>query len=88
MTTATNVRGFPFNYFITFDILNTFFSSTLVSASNQLYQSVAKLIKLCDDYLLIGEKALGKENVADILNLVENAIQVIQLFHNFLLWTA
>ncbi|KAK6641638.1 hypothetical protein RUM44_013353 [Polyplax serrata] len=49
-------------------------SSILVSATNQVYQSVAKLIKLCDDYLLIGEKALGKENVTEIVNLVEDAI--------------
>ncbi|KAL0275534.1 UNVERIFIED_CONTAM: hypothetical protein PYX00_003356 [Menopon gallinae] len=50
-------------------------SSTLVSATNQIYQSLAKLIKLCDDYLLIGDKALSKENVSDVVNQVESAIQ-------------
>lgn len=51
-------------------------SSTLVSATNQVYQSLAKLIKLCDDYLLVGEKALNKDTVTEVVNLVDNAIQV------------
>lgn len=50
-------------------------SSTLVSATNQVYQSLAKLIKLCDDVLLIGEKALNKENVTEVVQLVEDAVQ-------------
>ncbi|XP_068082777.1 guanine nucleotide-releasing factor 2 [Anabrus simplex] len=50
-------------------------SSTLVSATNQVYQSVAKLIKLCDDVLLQGDKALDRENVTEIVVLVEEAVQ-------------
>ncbi|CAH0765819.1 unnamed protein product [Bemisia tabaci] len=50
-------------------------SSVLVSASNQVYQSVAILIKLCDDVLLIGHDAINAENVAEVLDLVEDAIQ-------------
>ena len=41
-----------------------------------MYQSLAKLIKLCDDVLLQGEKALDKENVADVIQLLEDAVQV------------
>lgn len=52
------------------------FSSTLVSATNKVYQSLAKLIKLCDDVLLQGEKALDKENVAEMIQLLEDAVQV------------
>lgn len=53
-----------------------FCSSALVSATNQVYQSLAKLIKLCDDVLLIGERALNKENVTEVIQLVEEAVQV------------
>jgi hypothetical protein len=52
------------------------FSSTLVSATNKVYQSLAKLIKLCDDVLLQGEKALDKENVTEVIHLLEDAVQV------------
>lgn len=41
-----------------------------------MYQSLAKLIKLCDDVLLQGEKALDKENVAEVIQLLEDAVQV------------
>lgn len=68
------------NIFDRFFILYCFFcSSTLVSATNQMYQCVAKLIRLCDDYLLIGDKALGHENVSEILQHVDDAIQVCLL---------
>ncbi|XP_039288475.1 guanine nucleotide-releasing factor 2 isoform X3 [Nilaparvata lugens] len=50
-------------------------SSSLVSATNQVYQSLAQLIKLCDNVLLEGEKAIDEENVAEVLQLVENAVQ-------------
>ncbi|VVC29961.1 Hypothetical protein CINCED_3A024353 [Cinara cedri] len=50
-------------------------SSLVVSALNQVYQSVAKLIKLCDDVLINGEKAIETDNVSNILRLVELAIQ-------------
>jgi hypothetical protein len=52
------------------------FSTTLVSATNQVYQSLATLIKLCDDVLLGGEKALNKQNVTEVLQQVEEAVQV------------
>lgn len=65
-------------------------SSLVVSALNQVYQSVAQLIKLCDDVLILGEKAINTDNVSDILHFVELAIQVLyfyllinlQFFHN------
>lgn len=53
-------------------------SSLVVSALNQVYQSVAQLIKLCDDVLMLGEKAIDADNVSDILHFVELAIQVLQ----------
>jgi Rap guanine nucleotide exchange factor 1 len=53
-----------------------FSSSTLVSATNKVYQSLAKLIKLCDEVLLQGEKALDNENVCEVIQLLEDAVQV------------
>ncbi|XP_046670313.1 guanine nucleotide-releasing factor 2 isoform X2 [Homalodisca vitripennis] len=50
-------------------------SSALVSATNQVYQSLAKLIRLCDDVLLMGDKAISKENVTEVVHLVEDAVQ-------------
>ncbi|XP_075226685.1 C3G guanyl-nucleotide exchange factor isoform X2 [Lycorma delicatula] len=50
-------------------------SSSLVSATNQVYQSLAQLIKLCDDVLLVGEKAIDKDYVSEVVQLVENAVQ-------------
>ncbi|RZF36307.1 hypothetical protein LSTR_LSTR015670 [Laodelphax striatellus] len=61
-------------------------SSSLVSATNQVYQSLAQLIKLCDNVLPEGEKAIDEENVAEVLQLVENAVQVIS-FLNFIFWS-
>ncbi|XP_026283178.2 guanine nucleotide-releasing factor 2 isoform X1 [Frankliniella occidentalis] len=49
-------------------------SSILVSATNQVYQSMAQLIKLCDDVLLNGGKSLNTENVAQVIQLVEEAV--------------
>lgn len=49
-------------------------------ALNQVYQSVAQLIKLCDDVLIYGEKAINADNVSKILGLVELTIQVLQLY--------
>ena len=50
-----------------------------MSATNQVYQSLATLIKLCDDVLLRGEKALNKQNVTEVLQQVEEAVQVMCL---------
>lgn len=54
-------------------------SSSIMSATNHMYQSVAKLIKLCDDVLIYGDKsvALNVDNVNEIVQLVEDAVQVI-----------
>lgn len=57
--------------------LYVLFSSTLVSATNKVYQSLARLIKLCDEVLLQGEKALDNENdVCEVVQLLEDAVQV------------
>lgn len=54
-----------------------FLSSALMSATNQVYQSLAKLIRLCDDVLLFGDKAISQENVTEVVKLVEDAVQVL-----------
>jgi Rap guanine nucleotide exchange factor 1 len=42
-----------------------------------VYQSLARLIKLCDEVLLQGEKALDNENdVSEVIQLLEGAVQV------------
>lgn len=53
-------------------------SSSIMSATNHMYQSVAKLIKLCDDVLIYGDKsdALEVDNVNEVVQLVESAVQV------------
>lgn len=48
-----------------------------MSATNQVYQSLAKLIRLCDDVLLFGDKAISQENVTEVVKLVEDAVQVL-----------
>lgn len=55
-------------------------SSSIKSATCRMYQSVARLIKLCDD-VLIDDKSdeLDKENVNEIVAQVEDAVKVI--FH-------
>ncbi|XP_025409590.1 guanine nucleotide-releasing factor 2 isoform X2 [Sipha flava] len=69
LETVTSICG----VFKSYDINEQ--SSLVVSALNQVYQSVAQLIKLCDDVLIFGEKAINTENVSDILRLVDLAIQ-------------
>ncbi|KDR09115.1 guanine nucleotide-releasing factor 2 isoform X2 [Zootermopsis nevadensis] len=69
LETVTTIHGVLKSY-----VLNEQ-SSTLVSATNKVYQSLAKLIKLCDDVLLQGEKALDKENVSEVIQLLEDAVQ-------------
>ncbi|XP_069676852.1 guanine nucleotide-releasing factor 2 isoform X2 [Periplaneta americana] len=69
LETVTTIHGVLKSY-----VLNEH-SSTLVSATNKVYQSLAKLIKLCDDVLLQGDKALDKENVSEVIQLLEDAVQ-------------
>lgn len=60
-----------------------------MSATKQVYQSLTMLIKLCDDVLIGGEKGLNKQNVTEVLQQVEDAVQVtISLsFLNLLLFS-
>lgn len=53
------------------------FSSTLGSATNQVYQALAQLLKLCDDVLLQGDQssALDTANVTHVIGLVEDAVK-------------
>lgn len=56
------------------------FSSSMRSATNHMYQSVAKLIKLCDDALIEGDRkqaALDVDNVNEVVALVEDAVEVL-----------
>ncbi|XP_076257594.1 C3G guanyl-nucleotide exchange factor isoform X3 [Rhynchophorus ferrugineus] len=61
--------------------VNTDKSSTIVSATHRVYQSVARLIKLCDDALLDAQSSeLKIENVNEIVTQVEEAVKnLIQL---------
>lgn len=52
-------------------------SSLMLSASNQVYQSLANLVRWSDNILLYGEKAVEKENVAEIVQAVHDAVKVI-----------
>lgn len=64
-----------------------FVSSTLGSATNQVYQALAQLLKLCDDVLLHGDQpapcpALDTENVTHVIGLVEDAVKnLVALAH-------
>lgn len=59
-------------------LINNDQSSMISSATNQVYQSLARLIKLCDDVLLNGNKssALDQENVSEVVTLLEDAVKV------------
>lgn len=60
------------------------YSSTLGSATNQVYQALAQLLKLCDDVLLHGDQssALDTENVTHVIGLVEEAVKnLVALAH-------
>lgn len=57
------------------------FSSSIVSATHHMYQSVARLIKLCDDVLIDGAEssALDQENVREVVAQVEDAVEVFYI---------
>lgn len=62
-------------------------SSSLISATTQVNLSLGKLIKLCDE-VLISEDAkncasLNKDNVKEVVELVENAIMVCKFSFQF-----
>lgn len=54
-------------------------SSAIISATTQVYQSLGKLIKLCDEVLLSEDDthcaSLSQENVTEVVELVEKAVQ-------------
>lgn len=60
--------------------LNDENSGAIISATTQVYLSLGKLIKLCDEVLLSEDNtncaSLSKENVAEVVELVDNAVQV------------
>lgn len=55
-------------------------SSALISATTQVYLSLGKLIKLCDEVLLSDNEescaSLSNENVTEVVELVDNAVEV------------
>ncbi|KAK4883634.1 hypothetical protein RN001_006953 [Aquatica leii] len=55
------------------------FSNSIVSATHHMYQSVARLIKLCDDVLIDGanSSALDQENVNEVVAQVEDAVKTL-----------
>lgn len=64
-------------------------SSAFISATTQVYLSLGKLIKLCDEVLLSDDDtncaSLNKENVAEVVDLVDSAVQVTYTIHILLL---
>lgn len=55
-------------------------STVLVSATQQVYQSLGKLIKLCDEVMLSDDTEecalLNSDNVKEIMDLLEDAVRV------------
>nr|XP_019544606.2 guanine nucleotide-releasing factor 2-like isoform X2 [Aedes albopictus] len=53
-------------------------STALINATNHVYMSLGNLLKLCDEVLLTADNencpSLSKENVKEIVELVENAV--------------
>ena len=50
---------------------------TIKTATHHMFQSVANLIKLCDDALIDDQSSvLGEENVEEVVNMVETAVEV------------
>ncbi|XP_014274187.1 guanine nucleotide-releasing factor 2 isoform X2 [Halyomorpha halys] len=49
-------------------------STALTTATKEVYQSLMKLIMLCDDVLIGGEKVLNKDNVHKVLKQVDEAV--------------
>ena len=52
------------------------FSTALTTATKEVYLSLMKLIMLCDDVLIGGEKLLNKDNVHKVLKQVDDAVIV------------
>lgn len=59
-------------------------NAVLVSATQQVYRCLGKLIKLCDEVMLSEESeecsSLSEENVREIVDLLEDAVRVSDLF--------
>lgn len=55
-------------------------SSLMMSATNQVYQSLANLIRWADNVLLHGNQAQNKENVAEVVKAVQEATQILVHF--------
>lgn len=53
-----------------------FSSSLMLSASNQVYQTLANLIRWSDNILLYGEKSAEKDDVKEIVQAVRDAVKV------------
>jgi Rap guanine nucleotide exchange factor 1 len=55
-------------------------SNSMKSATTQVYLNLGKLIKLCDEVILSDDAqscaCLNEENVKEIVDLVENAVEV------------
>lgn len=55
-------------------------SAVLVSATQQVYRCLGKLIKLCDEVMLTEDaeecSSLSNENVREIVDLLEEAVRV------------
>lgn len=78
------IRNLQTTFKYIFTALQTFtlneHSSSLISATTQVNLSLGKLIKLCDEVLISEDgkncASLNKDNVKEVVELVENAIMV------------
>uniref|UniRef100_T1J7M1 CRK SH3-binding GNRP n=1 Tax=Strigamia maritima TaxID=126957 RepID=T1J7M1_STRMM len=59
------------------DMVNEQSSSLLLSTTNQVHQSLANLIKWADNVLLYGNQSHNKENVAEVVKGVHEAIKIL-----------
>lgn len=60
-------------------------SSAIISATTQVYLSLGKLIRLCDEVTMLSEDdtncaSLSQENVTEVVELVDSAVQVSSFF--------
>ena len=56
--------------------LPLFYSSALVSTTNQVYQSLAQLIRWSDQVLLRGTEEVNKENAHEVIKCVHDGVEV------------
>lgn len=65
------------------DIKFPFCSSLMVSTTNQVYQSLAHLLRWSDQVLLRGNEEVSKESAREVIKCVEDGLLVGLILTNF-----